>query len=480
LVALTAILAATKPSIARADDVLVFQTQDSDSQGGDVAGSEAAGYLQGLGHNVTTIFSMTPTLPADLSSFDTVWVIQLEPIAGLDQVTLLNYVKGGGGLYLTGERVCCEALNASVQNLVNLLTTATTQIGNQGKEGGDTFSASPIDTFGITSTPNSIPVWLTGQAGLMNMIDPKNQVYQHPLGKTGAAAWPGEDMDKGAGCAYVAMDLSFWMDTVQPGENKSALTENIEHFLSTCNDSDGDGVSDAGEDAAGTNPDDPDSDGDGLCDGYATVDAVCIPGESINTDTDGDTIIDPLDEDDDGDGVPTSFEVDAELAAPDADGDNKPAWLDLDSDGNNIIDAIEGENDFDNDGIPSIVQNGDDPLMCGKDADCDRVFGPICDLETGYCSDGGGDGGGNQGGNGAGPGGNSPSGGSPANGGNSASGGNGSGNGGNNSGGGSSTDSDDDGCDCSTQEGRASGAGASAMLALALLSLRRRRSTAAR
>lgn len=81
-------------------------------------------------------------------------------------------------------------------------------------------------------------------------------------------------------------------------------------------DSDDDGIPDAREVVIGTDPTSGDSDGDGITD---LVEA----GDDPPLDTDGDGIIDALDEDDDGDGIPT-----AEEGTGDADGDGIPDYRD--------------------------------------------------------------------------------------------------------------------------------------------------------
>jgi MYXO-CTERM domain-containing protein len=498
-VALLGALAAVAPSPARADNVLVFQQQNGDPFMGDTAGPEAADILEDLGHTVTRQISTAPTLPADLSGFDSIWVIQLPPPDGVTQTTLVEYAKSGGGLYLTGERPCCPTLNGAVQNMVNRLVPDITNITDQG-EGGDEFVAAE-DGFGITTTPNAVPEFFGGEAGLMSNIPPRNQVYKQRNGPGFvSAAWAGEYLEEGGGCLFVNMDLSFWFDTIHPEQDKPAWTENVQEFLGHCRDTDQDGATDAGETAAGTNPNDPDSDNDGLCDGYATVAGTCVTGESVFVDTDEDGVINPRDEDDDNDTIPTSYEVGAEQAQPNPDDDSDPAWLDIDSDGNNIPDRVEGQNDFDNDGIPAIVDLGDDPENCDEDADCAVQVGSTgCDPETGFCvgpgnptggtggtggSGTGGSGTGGSGTGGSGTGGTGTGGSGASSSGGTATGGNGGnagagGSGGNGVGPGAES-SDSGGCGCSIP-GEATGAASSmSLLALALLALRRRRLGSAR
>jgi hypothetical protein len=371
---------------ARADKVLVYQHQNMESQGADDAGPKAAKILEDLGHDVTREISLTAALPTDLSSFDSVWLIQVGATTGPEQTTLAKFVQAGGGLYLSGENTtCCAPAKSSIQNLVARLTSDLTNIANAGEMGEEWVAAT--DTWGITSTPNSIPTWLVVAPGSMAQIPPRSQVYKDAAGdKTGMAAWAGEHLKEAGGCIFVAMDLSFWLDTVHPEIDKAPFAENVQHFLGTCADSDRDGVTDLGEEEAGTDPALPDSDGDGLCDGYRSVAGVCIAGESVFEDTDADELINPLDTDDDNDTLPTLFELAAELAKPNADDDSSPAWLDLDSDNNNILDSIEGFTDHDDDGISSIVDRGDEPENCDEDADCDEQPGSLgCNDEAGFC-----------------------------------------------------------------------------------------------
>jgi MYXO-CTERM domain-containing protein len=384
LALLPALLALAAP--ARADKVLVYQLQIMEVAGSDEAGPAVADLLEGLEHDVTREISLTAALPSDLSGFDTVWVVQAVETTNLQQTTLVDYVKAGGGLYLTGENhSCCARVKATVQFIMNRLIPDVTMMTNAGEMGNDWTAAT--DTWGITTTPNAVPTLLTRDTGSMTQIPARNQVYKDSAGdKIGMAAWTGEYLKEGGGCVAVNMDLSFWTSKVHPEIDKTPFAENVQHFLSTCADSDRDGLTDLGEEQAGTDPESPDSDGDGLCDGYRAVAGVCIAGESVFVNTDADDLVNPLDPDDDNDGLPTSFELDAEQAKPDADDYGDPAWVDIDSDNNNIPDRVEGFTDHDGDGIPSIVDLGDDPENCDEDSDCDVQPGSLgCNDEAGFC-----------------------------------------------------------------------------------------------
>ncbi len=112
-------------------------------------------------------------------------------------------------------------------------------------------------------------------------------------------------------------------------------------------DVDNDGISDADENTLGLDPLLADSDGDGRSD-PDEVGSVANPDDS-----DGDGVIDALDEDDDGDAIPSLLE-----GWDDADGDGVPNALDLDSDDDLSADEAEGSGDVDEDGVPNFLDDG--------------------------------------------------------------------------------------------------------------------------
>ncbi|MCP4872278.1 MAG: hypothetical protein GY898_26545 [Proteobacteria bacterium] len=142
-------------------------------------------------------------------------------------------------------------------------------------------------------------------------------------------------------------------------------------------DDDDDGLSDADEALAGTNPLSGDSDGAG----FGDLDEVGAD-PSNPTDTDGDLTPNALDDDDDGDGIPSADEgifdpdadtvpnyldddsdgdgfADLEETDADNDSDGTPNYLDLDSDGENDVDSVDGDGDNDGDGIPDYLDLDD-------------------------------------------------------------------------------------------------------------------------
>ncbi len=159
-------------------------------------------------------------------------------------------------------------------------------------------------------------------------------------------------------------------------------------------DTDEDGLTDPTEFALGTDETNPDSDGDGLGDLFEVGDV------EAPTDTDGDGVIDALEPDDDGDGIPTADETydgDTDPTNDDSDLDGVPDYLDDDDDGDGLLTLLEDcdgdgdptNDDSDGDGTPNYLQTdsdgdgiddaaeavaGTDP--CSTDSDGDGIDDP--------------------------------------------------------------------------------------------------------
>ena len=144
----------------------------------------------------------------------------------------------------------------------------------------------------------------------------------------------------------------------------------------SCDDDDGDGISNPGEEALGSDPKDADSDDDGVPDGSELA---------PNADSDGDGAINALDPDSDDDGLFDGTELGfscegdgIDLARkrcrPDGDkGATTTSPLDRDSDGGG---ASDGSEDFDLDGVvddgetdPTAGHGDDDVDVADKDGD---------------------------------------------------------------------------------------------------------------
>ncbi|MDQ7075705.1 MAG: hypothetical protein Q9O24_11270 [Gammaproteobacteria bacterium] len=201
-------------------------------------------------------------------------------------------------------------------------------------------------------------------------------------------------------------------DQLDPANNDVCNPDNT---VAAC-DVDGDGLTNAQEALAGTNPNLADSDGDGINDG---VEVGANPASPIDTDNDGiidalesnitdsdnDGVVDQLDKnnnnaclpsnlvsacDSDGDGLSDGFEIsigtNPNLADSDGDGINDGVEVGanqatpLDSDGDGIIDALESNlSDSDGDGVVNALDaDSNNPclpsnLVAACDSDGDGI-----------------------------------------------------------------------------------------------------------
>lgn len=131
-------------------------------------------------------------------------------------------------------------------------------------------------------------------------------------------------------------------------------------------DSDFDGITDTDETFWGTDPFNEDSDSDGIADGFEYVNL------TFPVDSDGDGLINALDDDDDNDGILTYDELfDAAIYGEiyDADSDGLYNWLDTNSDGDLLLDADEYGFDLDFDGLPDYIDADSPEVVVDLDGD---------------------------------------------------------------------------------------------------------------
>jgi MYXO-CTERM domain-containing protein len=139
-------------------------------------------------------------------------------------------------------------------------------------------------------------------------------------------------------------------------------------------DRDFDGVPDATEITLGTNPANPDSDGDGIRDNVELSATGSGVGPFTKVDTDGDGTIDALDLDSDGDGHGDSIET-----AIDSDGDGTGNWRDLDSDNDCRLDKDETVAGLRDPSVPSTSPS----MNCTAPLTCDTTSGTCVDADAG-------------------------------------------------------------------------------------------------
>jgi hypothetical protein len=204
-----------------------------------------------------------------------------------------------------------------------------------------------------------LPLLLTGSAGLFAACSGEEEnPPSSPVDPTFTFDIPPPDVVTGWPCPpYDAQDDDegdqFW------GEEAIETTQDM------VDDNDLDTLTDCQEAVLGSDPDDPDSDGDGVGDEFEYVERL----EPV--DTDGDGLFDLVDPDDDGDGIPTIEEdenLDGDPRNDDHDVDGIENYLDDDDDGDTIANVVEDldadgdprNDDFDGDGIMNWLDDDDD------------------------------------------------------------------------------------------------------------------------
>lgn len=255
LLAFCLLLIAPKHSQAQGSSILIFGDRPADR-------SALETTLTNLGYSVTN----QDNLPADLSPYDTIWQVSaLTPLSAGEQSQLADFVNNGGGIYLQGERPCCELLNDSVESLLNsLVLGGGITVGDQGDilDPDGAFVAYPFNPNalgGITANPNSLSstmpaLSMGGLDGLGTLPDPN--ILTYGMGDVPVAGiWDSSDLINNAGRIILNMDVDWFIAYPEP--QISPIIQNFQCFLGreACNFSPVASISATDPDAA--EPNDP-------------------------------------------------------------------------------------------------------------------------------------------------------------------------------------------------------------------------------
>jgi len=161
------------------------------------------------------------SLPGDLSAFDTIWHVGAgTPLSLGVQNQLSGFLADGKGIYLTGERPCCEALNATLGNLINTnLASGSVVVGGQGDffSGPFNFNTNALGNIGsvISSWAPNAPGGIVGPTG-------DNVLVSHgPSSTVVGAAWDDPDLING-GRIVLFMDVN-WLSALDTNEKNVIL-----------------------------------------------------------------------------------------------------------------------------------------------------------------------------------------------------------------------------------------------------------------
>ncbi len=149
-------------------------------------------------------------LPADLSAYGSIWYVgAFSAISADDQSKLAQFLAKGGGVYLTGERPCCQALNNSVQSLLRTVVVGGENItvgSNTDFPGLATFN--PTARGGVTSAPNVLTTWAPNGPGELIGISGANVLATAGNGIVGGV-WNETDLAGNAGRIVLMMDVDW-------------------------------------------------------------------------------------------------------------------------------------------------------------------------------------------------------------------------------------------------------------------------------
>jgi hypothetical protein len=383
-----AIAAVCVPALAHAagDKVLVLQWPTASAVAN--ADSDATNReLTALGYDVTLMNDVSTGVPTDVADYKQVYIVSVGLTPDTGAALLVSYVQGGGHLYVTGDRPDptndMESLEMQNKVLKLVLKDSTALQVGTGVEGGNGGAGADDITLvaeitGFAAHPAPLTDFWVGDPGIIGGVDASHIFAKDQSSNPIGAVWTQADLLKGNGCVMLMEDINWWnlyQDVTPPGPptqaQVSSMVANVADFMKYCGDHDLDGILDGLEAPIGTDPLNPDTDGDGLCDGTNTVNdpsitQKCIAGENGLTkqDSDKDGIIDALDPDDDNDGITSKNEVADDIKFGDPDKDGIHAWLDLDSDNDGVSDHDEGRKEFNSAGVPDYL-DPDYPTLGG-------------------------------------------------------------------------------------------------------------------
>ncbi len=191
-------------------------------------GTEAAfvgATLQAAGYVVETRAS----LPDSLDAYRQVWWFDAHVGPTTTETQQLQaFLAGGGGVYLTGERPCCEQLNDADQVIVGAVLTDSVHVGDLGDPGGPvTVNAGAVG--GAATTPHAITSWSPAAPGGMSGVDAEN-VFASADGVPVAAVWDESDMTSGTGRLAIFMDINWVQDGFRAGD-ADRIVINLARFL---------------------------------------------------------------------------------------------------------------------------------------------------------------------------------------------------------------------------------------------------------
>ena len=209
-----------------------------------IAGTGDGGWTASSDSLATLLFKAgyavveSPTLPSKLTTFGQVWWVDTTPPSSAQQSQLVAFEKTGGGVFLTGERTCCEDLNSADTAMINsVVVGGGVTAGGQGNvcscTAADLVNSSVVGS--LSQKPFAVDHWTPSQpGGMLGVPDDSVFSYYQPgditTRKVVAAAWDRSSL-VGNGRLVVFMDMN-WAEPGFRAANWSHVAQNVALFLS--------------------------------------------------------------------------------------------------------------------------------------------------------------------------------------------------------------------------------------------------------
>ena len=189
--------------------------------------------LEASGFTVTALPGQTQ-LPSDISAYAEIWHYGIDVPSESDQQTLITFAKSGRGVFLTGERPCCETENQADATIINSLIVSVGGIGVGGL--GDIGSCSDNEAINQTAVgnvatySNALTTWHPACPGGLSNVTASNVFARGPDGTPVAAVWDSGDVI-GGGKLAILMDVNWAQDSYKDASTMPDVAQNIAAFL---------------------------------------------------------------------------------------------------------------------------------------------------------------------------------------------------------------------------------------------------------
>jgi hypothetical protein len=197
--------------------------------------------LKNLGKILTragNTVSVKRYLPSNLAGFQTIWFVGIHPLSKAEQTKLVGFVKNGGGLFLTGERNCCEESNHADEQIIDQLATLRPSRVGDGADvdpayvESNTVNTNAID--GVGQIPNRLSTWQPGYPGVLSGLATRNALtfaYQGGVPVVTGEVWDGSEIAGGIGRLAILMDVNWLESEYWNAGSAQAMALNLQRFL---------------------------------------------------------------------------------------------------------------------------------------------------------------------------------------------------------------------------------------------------------